>query len=349
MKEYNQKNTIYDYYINNRKKIDYIEEEKVNKKFDILAKKVLSKHEPLTNEKRRQLKEKRLNSIFNKNDYYYIKNEMIQNNDSLQIKNNSFLLNEKPNNKFLKKYKELYGLTKYIENPYFNNKNYNNAKIKNKISYYLNILKRDNINNFPKHFKLNSIINQKIRNLSQGKQGLKRKYINFSDEYFGNISNEMANNNIFNLSNRNSKININKNFLNILKNIDNLIQINSTDNYINTTKNKIQANNFEAFLNNANSMKVYSPKKDIFLNKIDKINNNNYYKENRPKSSSKIYIKKCYNNINLYDSNINKSYNNINGPKNVNKFNNFFFNQNKERIDNKIKNFNAKINLLSLK
>ena len=83
MKEYSQKKTIYDYYINNRKKIDYIEEEKVNKKFDILAKKVLSKHEPLTNEKRRQLKEKRLNSIFNKNDYYYISNEMTKNNDSM--------------------------------------------------------------------------------------------------------------------------------------------------------------------------------------------------------------------------------------------------------------------------
>ena len=96
-------------------------------------------------------------------------------------------------------------------------------------------------------------------------------------------------------------------------------------------------------------MRVYSPKKDIFLNKIDKINNNNYYKENRPKSSSKIYIKKCYNNINLYDRNINISFNYINGPRNVNIFDNFFYNLNKERIDKKTNNFNAKINLLSLK
>ncbi len=43
---------------------DYFKKDKTNKKFAILTKNVLSKHEPLTNEKRKHLREKRLNTIF---------------------------------------------------------------------------------------------------------------------------------------------------------------------------------------------------------------------------------------------------------------------------------------------
>ena len=98
-----------------------LEQEKINRKYDILRNKVLSKHESLTNEKRKQLREKRLNTIFNTNDYYFINNDETQKNELSKNNNFSLIFNEKSNNRFLEKYKELYNLMKNNIS-FFNNK-----------------------------------------------------------------------------------------------------------------------------------------------------------------------------------------------------------------------------------
>lgn len=161
---YNQKNKNFSF---NQKNNDDIHSQKINMKFDILSSKVLSKHDNLTNEKRRYLKERRLNTIFNKNNYYYQKYEMNKNNDLLQKNNYSAFLNEKASNNFLEKYKELFGLT--TNNDKLFQKNINKDKTKNTIVYYLNILKFNNEKNYSINSNLNIFIPSKIGNMTQRK------------------------------------------------------------------------------------------------------------------------------------------------------------------------------------
>ena len=161
---YNQKNKNFSF---NQKNNDDIHSQKINMKFDILSSKVLSKHDNLTNEKRRYLKERRLNTIFNKNNYYYQKYEMNKNNDLLQKNNYSAFLNEKASNNFLEKYKELFGLT--TNNDKLFQKNINKDKTKNTIVYYLNILKFNNEKNNSINSNLNIFIPSKIANMTQRK------------------------------------------------------------------------------------------------------------------------------------------------------------------------------------
>ena len=161
---YNQKNKNFSF---NQKNNDDTHSQKINMKFDILSSKVLSKHDNLTNEKRRYLKERRLNTIFNKNNYYYQKYEMNKNNDLLQKNNYSAFLNEKASNNFLEKYKELFGLT--INNDKLLQKNINKDKTKNTIVYYLNILKFNNEKNYSINSNLNIFIPSKIANMTQRK------------------------------------------------------------------------------------------------------------------------------------------------------------------------------------
>ena len=298
---------------------DYFDQDKTNKKFTILTKKVLSKHEPLTNEKRKQLREKRLNTIFNRNDYYYINSDEIKYNEKKKKKNYSLIVNEKSNNNFLEKYRDLYNLTK--NNLYFNNNNNNNnLSTKNKISYYINILKYNN----EKDYKINNLLPSNLKNISKRKMQIKRKYNSIKDDL---IENQNIN---YNLDNPNIKTIINKNkILNLLINIDNLNKNRLTNSFNIRPKNTKINSNLSDGINGNNSLRFYSPRNNTFRKQYCKIN---YYenKVNKGKSMSNNYLKRYNNNIN----------------KNI-----FIddFNYFSERINDKVNSFKTRINLLSLK
>ena len=352
---------IFDTYINNNQQsnIDGSDQDKINKKINILRMKVLSKHDPLTNEQRKQLKEKRLNTIFDKSNY--TNNEMIKYNEISQKDFYSFLISEKANNNFLEKYKELYDMT--INNK---NRNFNNIK-KDNINYYLNNLKSYNDKNFSYDMSMKNIFLHKVISKSQGKNQLKRKYNNLNNEIFDNLYNETSKNDIFNSSMYSLRTNINKNIiLNNLLNTKNSKYINIVDVLMSNSNNK---NNkkikffSDTFNNHSGSSRVISSPKIIYfsennnndliqyqlLKKIDKLNNNinylDYIKSNRPKSSSRIYTKK-HNYNNLYK---NIPFNTIKRSSAKNNINNILYDQQKERIDYKLNHFKARLNLLSLK
>ena len=339
-----KKKRILNLYNYKQRNIDYLNQERVNKKFEILTKKVLSKHEPITKEKRKQLKEKRLNTIFNKNDYNYSNNEINQNNDLLQKKNSSFLINEKSNNNFLEKYKELFGFTK--NNYTFNDNSHNKIRSQNMLRYYLNILKSNNNEKYaPKNFKIN-IISSKIRNLSQRKQQLKRNYKILRDEIFENLNKDNSKN-IYNGINQSIKTKINKNnILKVLYKNGNLTQNNNIiDNFILTSKNDSKKNNYSNLVNNSSSMRFYSSKYNQIRTKLDIKYDYNYFKRDRPIYNSKKNFKKS-NNAN---SSKNNTYSNYKQTKNKYNFDIFSYYNNDERIDNKVKNFNTRINILLIK
>ena len=329
-KDSKRKTEIFNLYNYKQRNIEYMNQERVKEKLDKLAKKVLSKHEPITKEKRKQLKEKRLNTIFNKNENYNSNNEININNDLLPKKNNSFLVGEKSNNNFLDKYKELFGFSK---NNYIFNDNYNNNQIRNQnmLRYYLNILKSNNEKYTPKNFKMN-IISSKIRNLSQRKQQSKRNYKNIRDEIFENLNTK---NNFYNGANGTIKTKINKdNILNVLYKSGNPIQNNITDNY-------------SYLVNSCNSMRINSSKYNQIPNKLDNKSHFNYYyfKRNRPIYSSKNY----YKSSNNAHSCKNYIYNNYKRPEIKKNLDIFSYYNKSERIDNKVKNFNTRINILLIK
>lgn len=301
-----------------------LEQEKINRKYDILRNKVLSNHESLTNEKRKQLREKRLNTIFNKNDYYFINNDETQKNELSKNNNYSLILNEKSIRRFLEKYKELYNLTKNNIS-YFNN---HNPIKKNQINYYLNILKINNEKYFSKNFKTN-IISSEIKNISQRKKQLNRKYNNLKNEIFGNYLIDNYNN--YNLSNQNIKTIINKSkIINALINIENLSKNKLTDSFNWRQKNGILINNPSDTIKGCHSLRLYSSRNITLINNSGKINQYKH-KENRVKRSSSSYLNR-FNNFN------NKSL-----------FKDKFEYFSKERINNKANGFKTRINLLSLK
>ena len=367
--KYELKQLFKSYIINSQpKKTNDSEQDQINKKIDILRMKVFNKHDKLSNEQRKQLKEKRLNTIFDKSNYYYIDNELNKNNEMIRNKNYSFLINEKANNNFLERYKELYGLSM---NNRINNDNDIDSRIKknmydiNNISYYINRLKSNQENNTSNDITLNNLSKYHPRK-SQGKNEIKRKYNSLKEEIFDNKYNEKSKNDLFNSSMQNIRANIckNNNFLNTLLKTKNVININFIDNINN---NKI--NYFSSTINNGvgQGKIIKSPKNNYFqqykkesvmnkmlkeFNKIsDSYNNNNYYGQynyDRPISSSRIYSKK---------SNYNNAYKNIiNNPIYSNKrpelndiINKYLYNKNKGRVDMKLNNFKARLNLLSLK
>ena len=355
---------IFDTYINGNQQsnIDGSEPDKINKKIDILRMNVLSKHDPLTNEQRKQLKEKRLNTIFDKSNY--TNNEIVKYNEMSQKDYYSFLINEKANNNFLEKYKELYDMT-------INNKNRNfNNKTKDNITYYLNNLKTHNDKNFSYDMNMKNIFLYKVISKSQGKNQLKRKYNNLKDEIFDNLHNETSKNDIFNSSMYSLRANVNKNIiLNNLLSTKNSNYNNIVDDLMsNSNKNNKKIKYFSDTFNNhsGRSRVIHSPKINYFsennnndliqyqlLNKINNLNNNlnnnnnylDYYKSNRPKSSSRIYTKK-HNYNNLYK---NIPFNTIKRSGTKNNINNILYDQQKQRIDYKFNHFKARLNLLSLK
>ena len=249
------------------------------------------------------------------------------------------MINEKSNNKFFEKYKELFGFTK--NNNIFNDNNNNKINNQNMLRYYMNILKSNNDKYIPKNFKIN-IISSKLKNLSQRQQQLKRNYKNIRDEIFGNLSKENSKFNFYNGSNQNIKTKINKdNILNVLYKNGILTKNNVTDNFILTSKNDFKNNNYSFLVNNSNSMRFTSSNYNQIPNKLS----NNYIKRDKPIYSSKKCFKRC-NNTNSCKS---YTYNKIKPPdikKNVDIFS--YYNKN-EKIGNKVKNFNARINILLIK
>ena len=239
-------------------------------------------------------------------------------------------MGEKSNNNFLDKYKELFGFSK---NNYIFNDNYNNNQIRNQnmLRYYLNILKSNNEKYTPKNFKMN-IISSKIRNLSQRKQQSKRNYKNIRDEIFENLNTK---NNFYNGANGTIKTKINKdNILNVLYKSGNPTQNNITDNY-------------SYLVNSCNSMRFNSSKYNQIPTKLDNKSHFNYYyfKRNRPIYSSKNY----YKSSNNAHSCKNYIYNNYKRPEIKKNLDIFSYYNKSERIDNKVKNFNTRINILLIK
>jgi hypothetical protein len=320
--------------INNQQKknTNDSERDQINKKLDLLRNKVLSKHIRLTNEQRQRLKEKRLNTIFDKNNYYNIDNELTKRNEITRNKNNSFLMKEKANNKFLEKYKELYNLSK-------NKRNNNNNEYRIK----------------------NNVDNQCKSNKSQTKIQIKMKYDELFDNY---LKNEKSKDDIFNSSMKSIKTNIikNSNFLNSLLKNKNVININFIDN-LNNNKINIFSNtirNGSGVTKGAKFPKNYSfneNKKESIVNKMlnefDKASgsqrNNNYfnkYNYDRPASSSRIYNKKPNYNI-LYRNIVNNPFNSMKRLKKNNTTNNYLYDQHKKSIELKLDHFKARLNLLS--
>ena len=249
---YNQKNKNFSF---NQKNNDDIHSQKINMKFDILSSKVLSKHDNLTNEKRRYLKERRLNTIFNKNNYYYQKYEMNKNNDLLQKNNYSAFLNEKSSNNFLEKYKELFGLT--TNNDKLFQKNINKDKTKNTIVYYLNILKFNNEKNNSINSNLNIFIPSKIANMTQRKI----KYNNLNNNTY-----KIRNNGNSSMRNiKEKKIEI----YNSLLGTQNSSRSNMTDILINLNNN-FSNRTQKSKLQRMKSLNIYSFNKSV--NKISKGN-----------------------------------------------------------------------------
>lgn len=249
---YNQKNKNFSF---NQKNNDDIHSQKINMKFDILSSKVLSKHDNLTNEKRRYLKERRLNTIFNKNNYYYQKYEMNKNNDLLQKNNYSAFLNEKASNNFLEKYKELFGLT--TNNDKLFQKNINKDKTKNTIVYYLNILKFNNEKNNSINSNLNIFIPSKIANMTQRKI----KYNNLNNNTY-----KIRNNGNSSMRNiKEKKIEI----YNSLLGTQNSSRSNMTDILINLNNN-FSNRTQKSKLQRMKSLNIYSFNKSV--NKISKGN-----------------------------------------------------------------------------
>ena len=249
---YNQKNKNFSF---NQKNNDDIHSQKINMKFDILSSKVLSKHDNLTNEKRRYLKERRLNTIFNKNNYYYQKYEMNKNNDLLQKNNYSAFLNEKASNNFLEKYKELFGLT--TNNDKLFQKNINKDKTKNTILYYLNILKFNNEKNNSINSNLNIFIPSKIANMTQRKI----KYNNLNNNTY-----KIRNNGNSSMRNiKEKKIEI----YNSLLGTQNSSRSNMTDILINLNNN-FSNRTQKSKLQRMKSLNIYSFNKSV--NKISKGN-----------------------------------------------------------------------------
>ena len=294
---YQQNKNILNSFINSKQNIVDSENDKVHKAFDKLSMKVLSKHHHLSNQQRKILKEKRLNDIFNKDNYYNVyKNEIKKINEISKKYNNSFLISDKANNNFIEKYKELYGLTT-------NNKNinYNNQAI----NYFLNKLKSDNeIYNY-KYRNINYLFPQnKTKNISQNKTQLKIKYNYLRNEILGDINNKInnSNNKLFNYFELNLKINNFKNNNNKNNNIKNLFinrnisPNNLTDNFIKIKR----MNSSKSFVFFGDEPNILNKQKQ-FMNKYNNLNNKNYYDyykyNSRPKSCSKTNKKKYNNNL----------------------------------------------------
>ena len=360
--KYEQKKQFLESLFGRKRNKDDSEQDNTKNELDKLTMIILSTHKPISNQQRKILKEKRLNTIFNKDIYYNtFHNENSKNNGKLTKNNISFFINDNSNNNFLDRYKDLYGLTTKNKNI-----NYNNKTIIN----YLNILKFENEDFFGNNSKINYLnFNYNKRNMSQAKENIKKNYINLTNELLGGLNiQDNSNNSYFN------------SFNNTLNNIKENMRKNKTfyctsDNRLNINKNLSQNNSIEDLIssqinsntkvknlykkNNKDHKRINLNKKNIFLEekknnrpdlmyKLDQLNNLNYFdynkNNNKFKSSSRIN-KKRYNNSILYKNN---SFNTV---KNHNKTDNnrLSYNKLKERFNYKLNNFKAKLELLSIK
>ena len=359
---------------NDRSNLDGSKTDKVFKKIDKLTKNVLSKHLSLNNKQKRILKEKRLNKIFNKSNYYNIYNEIkSKNKNNKKVKKNtiSFLLNDNANNNFLEKYKDLYGLTMNNRNIDYNNK---------PITYYLNKLKNNNKiysyrdskinnisnknNNIKNIFNFSNSIDKNKRSHSLSKSNLKKKCESIRNEIFGNLGRKKIIIPNFNLSIKSNMIK-NNNLKNGIIN-DNTLNFNKTTtprnltyNSINNQNSKNIINNIVEYTNRLNSPKIsktvsraeqiepyISTKQIQFNHKSGKLNQKNYYNyySYKPQSiiskmKKKKYFNYLYKNVSSRDI---KKYEIIDSEK-------FLFNQPKERLDYKLNSFKTRLNLLSMK
>ena len=251
--------------------------DKLNQKYEILKQKVTSKNYKQILEDKKYLREKRLNSIFHKNNL-----RINRGGDEFHI---SITLNNSKSN-FAERYSELYNITT-------NNSKSKNREKNNSVSYLLNNLRNINYAYNYKECLKNNLTSKDIL-LEQKFNDLKNQTIN-SQKYTinNNISNKTFNHN-YNNNIRNkifsSKI---SGVRNVLKSMDK-ISTESNKNFV--LKN--YANNSSNMNNNNRIMKekyknYYDSSKSIKTNK-----NNFIFYRNREKKNQKNSLFNN-NNINL--------------------------------------------------
>ena len=284
--------------------------DKLNQKYEILKQKVASKNYKQILEDKRYQREKRLNSIFHKNNLC-----ISQNTDEFHISN---IINY-PKSNFVEKYTELYNIT-------INNSKSKKREKNNSVSNLLNNLKNMNYAyNYKQNLKNNLtskdiLLNQKLNDLkNQTFNG--QKYItkqNISHQtiyrnYDSNIRNKIFNSKITGVKNvlkSMDKINTESNRNTLLRNyLYNPLNVNNN-------KNKIRKENYKSYYNN--------------VSKYIKANKDNFIYERNKNSDLRN---------NLFTANINNNLNLIgNNSKDI-----------RERIVNKVNHFQVRLNLMSMK
>ena len=249
----------------------------LNQKYEILKQKVTSKNYRQILEDKKYLRDKRLNSIFHKNNL-----RLSHNNDEFHLNNISN--NSKSN--FAEKYSELYNITT-------NNSKPKNREKKNSVSYLLNNLRNLNYAYNYKECLKNKLSSKDIL-LEQKFNDLKNQTFN-SQKYTinNNISNKTFNRNYnSNIRNKifNSKI---SGVRSVLKSMDkintesnrNFLLKNYINNPSNANNNKIMKEKYKSYYDASNSIKT---------------NKNNYiFYRNRNNNDVKNSLYSINNNLNL--------------------------------------------------
>ena len=249
--------------------------DKLNQKYEILKQKVASKNYKQILEYKKYLREKRLNSIFHKNNLC-----ISQNTDEFHISNISN--NSKSN--FAEKYSELYNITT-------NNSKSKNKEKNNSVNYLLNNLKNMNYAYNYKECLKNKLTLKDIL-LEQKFNDLKNQTFNGQRYKINNISNQKFNRNYnTNIRNKifNSKI---SGVRSVLKSMDK----------INTESNKnFLLKNYINNPSNSNNNIMKEKYKSIYNeSRTNKTNKNNYiFYRNRDNNDVKNNLFTINNNINL--------------------------------------------------
>ena len=287
--------------------------DKINQKYEILKQKVTGKNHGQILEDKNHLREKRLNTIFHKNNTLCTS----QNNEEFHISN----ISNNSKSKFAEKYTELYNITT-------NNSRSKKREKNNSVSYLLNNLKnmnyafnyRQSLNN---HITSKDILlNQKINDLKNDSFNSKTKIskLNNTHQAFNRNNNTSIRNKIFNCkidgiknvlkSMDKIKTDANKNFL-----LNNYIK---NPSYLkNSNNNKTRKESYISYYNMSKSIKT---NKDLSMFDKDK-NRNARIKKN-----------------NLFTIN----------NKNINLIGNEDKNDN-DRIIHKVNHFKVRLNLISMK
>ena len=289
--------------------ISNAKKDKINHKYELLRKKVISNNEKYSLKEKSNLRETTLNNIYKTNNLCISKN-----NEENQI---NYLSRIK--SKFAEKYHELYNITTNSNNKI------KNIEKNNSVSYLSNKLRSmNNLYNYNEKVKT-YIYNNKDYNL-------KRTFNNLNNDIFSfdihrNCDNRyLSQTNLTNkINNRNYNNNIRKKLLNskingiksVLKSMDKI--------KLETNKN-ILLNNY---INNPN----------IINNNTKKKNNKNYF--NISKSIKTNGCQPSYDKISSY----NDLKSNLFTKNNLS----LFGNDEKERIIRKINHFKVRLNLISMK